>query len=64
MVGSAFCSTSSPRQYLQHGCIGYLVYVVDTQGQREVSVLDVPVIREFLDVFPEELPDVPPKRQV
>ena len=25
---------------------------------------NIPVIREFLDVFPEELPGVPPEREV
>ena len=28
------------------------------------SVNEVPIVREFPDVFPEELPGVPPERQV
>nr|GFB33362.1 hypothetical protein [Tanacetum cinerariifolium] len=28
------------------------------------SEKDVPVVNDFLDVFPEELPDIPPERQV
>ena len=39
-------------------------YVVDTLVGDLVSVDDVLVIREFADVFPEELPGVPFKRQV
>lgn len=30
MVGSNFCSAARSRNYLQHGCLGYLTYVVDT----------------------------------
>ena len=31
---------------------------------RPCSVDKVPIVREFSDVFPEELPCVPPERQV
>ena len=44
--------------------MGYLVYMVDTWVRKEVFVLDVPIVREFPDVFQEELPGVPPKRHV
>ena len=44
--------------------MGYLAYVVDTQVGEQVLVSDVPVVREFDDVFPKELPGVPPERQV
>ena len=32
--------------------------------EKVVSVSDVPVVREFPDLFLEELPDMPPTRQV
>ena len=41
-----------------------MAYVEDTRVGDPVSVADVPVVRDFADVFPEELPDVPPERQV
>ena len=37
---------------------------MDTQEAVEVTVRDVPVVRDYLDVFPEELPGIPPERQV
>ena len=40
------------------------MYVVDTWVRDQVSVIDVPVVREFADMFLEELPGVPPERQV
>ena len=64
--GSAFCSTARARQCLQQGCKGFVAYVMDTRAtfERPSSVEEVPVVREFPDVFPEELPGVPPVRQV
>ena len=38
--------------------------MVDTHVGGQVSVLEVSVVMEFADVFPEELPGVPPERQV
>lgn len=52
------------RQCLHHGYEGYLAYVVDLRVEGKHSVSDVPIVREFLDVFPEELPGVHPERQV
>ena len=51
-IGSTFCSAAKARQYLQHGCLGYLAYMVDTQTKGRVSVSNVPVVGEFPDVFP------------
>ena len=44
--------------------MGYLFYVVDTRVGEHVWVSDVLVVREFVDVFPEDLPGVPPEREV
>ena len=63
-LGSGFCSATKARRYIQHGCAGYLAYMVDTWVRDQVSVSDVPVVRNFIDVFSEELPGAPPKRQV
>ena len=37
---------------------------MDTREAGKATVGDVPVVREFTDVFPEELPGIPPERQV
>ena len=66
--GTRFCLTFNLTirawQYLQHGCLGDLAYAMDTQFKERVSVSDVHVVREFLDEFPEDLPCVPPVKQV
>lgn len=41
------------------GDLGYLAYLVDTRDKGRASVLDVQVVREFLDVAPKDLPGVP-----
>ena len=61
----ALCSAARARRYLQHCGTGFLAYVRDTREvERARTVDDVPIVRDFADVFPEELPGIPPERQV
>ena len=50
-------------KYLRKGCEAYIAYVLNTDitGSKLESV---PVVCEFPDVFPEELPGLPPIREV
>ena len=41
------------------GCKRYLAHVVDARSD-EVRLEDVPIVREFLDMFPDDLPGLPP----
>ena len=50
--------------YLQKGCSGYVAYVMDTWEEGKVTVGNVPIAWEYQNAFPEDLPGVPPKRQV
>ncbi|XP_060963693.1 uncharacterized protein LOC133033109 [Cannabis sativa] len=51
-------------QLLQRGCLGYLVNVVDDTKKIERKPEETRVVAEFLDVFPEELPGLPPHREI
>ena len=51
--------TPTARKMMQKGCEAYLAYVIDTVKARS-SVSDIPTISDFLDVFLEELPGLPP----
>jgi hypothetical protein len=51
------------RKMIKKGCEAYLAYVLDTK-MRDIQVSNVPIIREFPDVFSDELLGVPPKREV
>ncbi|KAJ8771340.1 hypothetical protein K2173_026517 [Erythroxylum novogranatense] len=42
-------------------CEAYLAHIVDTQNEQ--TIRDIPVVREFLDVFPTELLGLPPDRE-
>ena len=48
---------------LKRGCQGYLAHVVDIEFKgNELS--EIPVVNEFMDVFPDELPGVPVDREI
>ena len=63
-VGLALCSAAKARQYLQNGCMGYLVYVFDIWIEKGILISDMPLFIEYPNVFLEELPSVPHERQV
>ena len=60
---SGLISTIYARCLLQKGCKGYLAHVVDTRSSG-VGLEDVPVVRDFPDVFPDDLPGLPPERDI
>ena len=48
---------------MRKGCEAYLAYVIDTVKERP-SISDIPTVSDFLDVFPEGLPGLPPHREI
>nr|GFB60844.1 hypothetical protein [Tanacetum cinerariifolium] len=48
---------------LSHGCEGFLATIHDTTSDVP-SIHDQSIVFEFLDVFPDELPRMPPVREV
>ncbi|GKC25608.1 putative reverse transcriptase domain-containing protein, partial [Tanacetum coccineum] len=51
------------QKYIEKGCELFLAQVTE-QESKEKRLEDVPVIQDFPEVFPEELPRLPPPRQV
>ncbi|GKA89530.1 putative reverse transcriptase domain-containing protein [Tanacetum coccineum] len=51
------------RKYVEQGCHLFLAHVTESKS-KEKRMEDVPVIRDFPKVFLEELPGLPPPRQV
>ena len=39
------------------------MYVIDTK-KAEPSLLDTPIVCDYLDVFPKEFPGLPPQREI
>ena len=52
-------STTIARMMVRMGCEAYLAYVIDTK-KAQPSLSDIPVIIDYLDVFSEEFPRLPP----
>ncbi|GAB2282775.1 hypothetical protein Dimus_039562 [Dionaea muscipula] len=48
---------------LKKGCEGFIAYLVETTSD-ETRLKDIPVVNEFADFFPEDLPGLPPNREV
>ena len=56
-------SAMKARRFLRKGCEAFLPLILDSKRE-QVNLENIPVIREFPDVFPEELSGVPPEREV
>ncbi|XP_035842153.1 uncharacterized protein LOC118488855 [Helianthus annuus] len=56
------CTLVQATKYVLNGSRAYLAYVVNTQ-QGSPKFEDVEIVNEFPDVFPEELPGLPPERE-
>ena len=56
-------SVATARTMVQKRCEAYLVYVIDTK-KAEPSLLDTPTFCDYPDVFHEELPGLPPQREI
>nr|GEV37368.1 putative reverse transcriptase domain-containing protein [Tanacetum cinerariifolium] len=60
-------SCTKTQKYIQKGCQVYLAQVTSKKAEdklEEKRLEDVPIVREFSEVFPEYLPRLPPARQV
>nr|GFA99019.1 retrotransposon protein, putative [Tanacetum cinerariifolium] len=55
-------SALQARTLLSHGCEGFLATIYDTTSDVP-SIHEQPIVSEFLDVFPDELPGIPPFRE-
>ncbi|KAL0395225.1 UNVERIFIED_CONTAM: hypothetical protein Slati_4488700 [Sesamum latifolium] len=63
VIPNCLISAVTAFNLIKEGCQAYLASVHDTT-KVSPGVLEVPVVREFPDVFPEELPGLPPHREV
>nr|GFC56606.1 putative reverse transcriptase domain, aspartic peptidase domain protein [Tanacetum cinerariifolium]GFC59933.1 putative reverse transcriptase domain, aspartic peptidase domain protein [Tanacetum cinerariifolium] len=56
-------SALQARTLLYHGCEGFLATIHDMTSEIPM-IHDQPIVSEFPDVFPDELPGIPPVREV
>nr|GEW32619.1 putative reverse transcriptase domain, ribonuclease H-like domain, aspartic peptidase domain protein [Tanacetum cinerariifolium] len=60
-------SYTKTQEYLTKGCHVFLANITATKDEDKSKgkrLEDLPVVQEFLEVFPEDLPGIPPTRQV
>ncbi|XP_071742225.1 uncharacterized protein [Rutidosis leptorrhynchoides] len=56
-------SVMKAKKSLAKGCEPFLAYVIDAKKEKK-TISDIPVVSEFPEVFPDELPGLPPVRDV
>ncbi|KAA3469815.1 DNA/RNA polymerases superfamily protein [Gossypium australe] len=56
-------SSLLPQKYLRKGYEAYLSFVMNVK-ETKLRMESVPIVRDYPDVFPEELPGLPPVREV
>ncbi|XP_043809086.1 uncharacterized protein LOC110606254 [Manihot esculenta] len=60
---SNIISTATARRLISKGCEAYLVCVLETKKENP-CVHDISTVCDFSDVFPDDLPRLPPEREV
>ena len=56
-------SATTAKTMVRKGCEAYLAYVIDTK-KVEPILLDIPTVSDYLDVFLEKLPRLPPQGEI
>ncbi|XP_073031193.1 uncharacterized protein [Primulina eburnea] len=49
---------------LHKGCVGYLASVLDTRKESKIQIQDIDVVQNYPDVFDDDVPGLPPDREV
>ena len=62
IIPNCLISVVTAFKLIKNGCNAYLAHVIDTNVTNS-KLEDIPVVREFLDVFPNDLPGLPPDRE-
>ncbi|XP_052489848.1 uncharacterized protein LOC128042521 [Gossypium raimondii] len=57
------CAAKRPKELVREGCEAFVAYVGVTDSEGPL-VKDIKTVKDFPDVFPDELPRLPPSRKV
>ncbi|KAJ9546504.1 hypothetical protein OSB04_019047 [Centaurea solstitialis] len=60
---TSLISVIKTNRCIRKGCIWFMAYVVDS-GKDKLEVKDVEVVRDYPEVFPEDLVSLPPDREI
>ena len=62
-IAPSLINAMTASKMLRKGCQGYLEFVVDRR-QEGTRLEDIPIVKEFPDVFPDDISGLPPDREV
>ena len=62
-IAPSLINAMTASKMLRKGCQGYLAFIVDRR-QEGTRLEDIPIIKEFPDVFPDDISGLPPDREV
>ena len=58
-------SSLKMKRSVRKGCKAFTVYIMnDRENNTKRNVEDIPILKEFEDIFPEEFPGLPPKKDI
>ena len=57
-------SAMKAQRLLEKGCTSYLASIIDVSIEQKLKPEDVLVVLDFLNVFTEDLPGLPPEREI
>ncbi|KAA0042469.1 Transposon Ty3-I Gag-Pol polyprotein [Cucumis melo var. makuwa] len=63
VVSRSLISVMKAEKLLRKGCIAFLAHIVVVQREK-LKPEDVPMVKEFLEVFPDDLSGLPPDREI
>ena len=63
ILSTSLISVMQANKMLRKACQGYLVYAIESANS-EIQLAKVLMVNEFFDVFPEDLPRLPPDREI
>ena len=63
ILSSSMMSVMMAGKILRKAYLGYLAYAVEVRDN-DMRLEDIPVVKEFPVVFPDDLPGLPPDREI
>ncbi|BBG95481.1 cold shock domain protein 1 [Prunus dulcis] len=63
VLPTCLISAITAKKLLKKGCEGYLAHIIDTR-EIPLNLEDIPVVCDFPDIFPDDLPGLPPEREI
>ena len=62
-IALSLINAMTASKMLRKGCHGYLAFIVDRR-QEGTQLEDIPIVKEFPDVFPYDISGLPPDREI